>query len=180
MVLYVPSHAEVKNIGLCIGRFDNTDPMDVINHPWAKYVGSLHPYALAISVSDDFVLVFFVSSDINECIRLGKNYIANIGDPIIDIHNHISQDIMSSLLERRINMIKVESVDDVPVVSATEELNKTEPEEEKQHRLTEEKIDKCHNCAHYLPSYNVCRMTISDIKFTKGCTAYDPIIKNKE
>ena len=76
-------------------------------------------------------------------------------------------------------MINVESVDGVQVTSVEESSN-PETKTETQTNSTEEKINKCHNCVHYLPSYNVCRMTVSDIKFVKGCTAYDPIIKNKE
>lgn len=77
-------------------------------------------------------------------------------------------------------MIIVESVEDTPIVSATEELNKTEPEEERQKRLNDERMNKCRNCVHYLSSHNLCRMAVLDIKYLKGCTAYEPIIKNKE
>ena len=72
-------------------------------------------------------------------------------------------------------MINVESVDGVSLTPVEKTDNS-----ETQTNPTEEKISRCHNCVHYLPSYNVCRMTVSDIKFVKGCTAYDPIIKNKE
>lgn len=177
MKLYVPSHTEVKNIGLCIGQFDNTDPNDIFDHPWVKTIDSLHPYTLAISVSDMSVFVIFVSKDINECIRRGKLLIANIGDPIIDIHNDISHDIMTSFLERRIEMIQLESVEDAPINTATEELNNVVPEEERQKNFEEERMKKCKNCVHYLASYNLCRMACHDIRFVKGCTAYEPIYK---
>lgn len=185
MKLLIPKISSTRgwSIGkLTLPAFDDA----VLWKEYARDLDTISPYILSISIHDNVFIPIVVSNDIDECITKGKDFITGIGDPTIFFNDRIATIIRKEIEEGRITMIKFEGiVDDLQkeineeaadkIDAATQTLNTVTTEQEMKDRFDKWREERCHNCAHYLKEYNVCRMVVAPIKQVKACTSYDGI-----
>lgn len=161
LIIYVPRHEMVKNIGLCVGKIA------------PEYRGGT--YILAIHMGEDFVYPIYIGKTAMDCVEVGKTYICGIREGYKSIPLDSVTDPSQFGIQIRKGEIKIVVTEDKETMDATEELNNMDVKEEIQKECKEDLMENCHTCVSYIPDYNMCRKVVAPITDVKACTAYQSL-----